>query len=289
MVEADKVYRVGRYDLVLPGDHALDRYQQTWRRYDTALGYIAKLVFTKYPDSAAIDVGANVGDSVALIRSYAEVPVLCIEGSPAFVSYLRGNTSRLANIDILECFVGTEGAAVDVGQLASARGTTSVVGATRTDPAAGADAPMRSLETILRDHPRYASAKLLKIDTDGFDFAILRTSSEMLARTMPVVHFEYDVCFRPDGEAESIAAITTLVKAGYVHFVVYDNFGNFMSSFSSGVADRFGDFNTCLLSNRVKSGTPAIYYLDVCAFVGPDRDLFDQLVTLERMLARNSA
>ncbi|HAZ47443.1 MAG TPA: hypothetical protein DDW76_13245 [Cyanobacteria bacterium UBA11369] len=80
-----KEYQIGRYQIILPSDHLLDAYQSTWLRYDKALGYIAHAIFEKYPKSSAIDIGANVGDSAALIRQYSDIPVLCIEGNPNFI------------------------------------------------------------------------------------------------------------------------------------------------------------------------------------------------------------
>ena len=63
----EKTYKIGRFELVLPSDHALEMYQTKWKLYDWILGEISRLVFCKYPDATVVDVGANVGDSAALI------------------------------------------------------------------------------------------------------------------------------------------------------------------------------------------------------------------------------
>jgi hypothetical protein len=74
-----KEYQIGNHKILLPLDHLLDKYQANWKRYDTVLGDVARIVFQKYPESTAIDIGANVGDTAALINKYIHVPVLCIE------------------------------------------------------------------------------------------------------------------------------------------------------------------------------------------------------------------
>src|SRR6266550_2375835 len=78
VIRADRVYSVGRHRLKLPWDCCLDVYQANYKRYDWALGEIAREIFAKYPKSCAIDIGANVGDSAALICKHQDVPVLCI-------------------------------------------------------------------------------------------------------------------------------------------------------------------------------------------------------------------
>src|SRR5258706_13186966 len=169
MPTALKEHRMGRFRRLLPADHPLDEYQRTWLRYDTALGYLAQTVFRKYADSCAIDIGANVGDSAALIRSHADVAVLCIEGNPEFSECLAHNASAIGRVELETCFVGDDGTVVDLERMHNGAGTASVV------EAVGSYAPrsseMKSLRTILRLHPEFSRAKLLKSDTDGSDFS----------------------------------------------------------------------------------------------------------------------
>lgn len=270
-----KEYQIGRYCLLLPIAHKLDDYQTRWKRYDTALGFIAQAVFQKYPDSFAIDIGANVGDSAALIRSFADISVLCIEGNPDFIDCLEQNISRIGNIDVEQCFVGNEGDSVDLDRILQQGGTATIVDAVHSEGTAIAE--MKSLETILQKHSKFVRSKLLKIDTDGFDFSIINASADVIARLQPVLYFEYDVTFKPTAIHESLQAMQTLISIGYESFLVYDNFGNYLMSLSHQDLEKFADLNAYLVSNRSKSGTPAVYYFDICAFVQNDRDLFEQL------------
>lgn len=274
-----KEYQIGRYQIVLPPDHLLERYQSTWLRYDTALGYIAGVVFQKYPTSSAIDIGANVGDSAALIRKYLDVPVLCVEGNPEFIEYLKQNALRIGGIEIEQCFVGNDGELVNLERLASSGGTASIVNAIAS--VGSAIVQTSSLASILERHPSFQNSKLLKIDTDGFDFFIIQTSIDAISKLFPVLYFEYDITFTANGEAAGLETIQTLVDLGYEYFAVYDNYGNYLISLSNQEYDRFIDLTAYLASNRKRNGTPSVYYFDIAAFTNNDVDLFEEIRQME--------
>jgi len=126
LFDVPKRHRIGRFELLLSGDHLLDRYQRDYRLTDTALGEIVRLAAAKYPDLTAVDIGANVGDTAAVMCRHRDIPVLCIEGHPAFVSLLRRNVARLpSGIEIAECLVGP-GGPVSLDQLRKHNGTATL-------------------------------------------------------------------------------------------------------------------------------------------------------------------
>ncbi len=271
-----KEYSIGPYQIILPYDHLLDRDQSTWLRYDTALGYIAGSVFQKYPESSAIDIGANVGDSAALIKKYVDIPVLCIEGNPQFIEYLKQNALRIGGIEIAEYFVGKEGDSVNLDRLLSCGGTASIIDAIDVEDAAGGT-KTKSLASIISNYPQFQNSQLLKIDTDGFDFFIIKSSIDLISQLSPVLYFEYDITFEANGESAGLETIQSLFEIGYEYFIVYDNYGNYLISLSNDEYDRFLDLTTYLASNRKRSGTPVVYYFDICAFTEKDLDLFEEI------------
>jgi FkbM family methyltransferase len=277
-----KEYIIGRHQLLLPDDHQLDQYQARWHRYDTALGYIAQVIFQKYPQASAIDIGANVGDSSALIQTYQDVPILCIEGNPEFLEFLYHNASIVGNLEIEESFIGADGEIVNFDYMQSQNGTASIVNAIDSDGLFLTE--LKSLDRVLQEHPSFQTAKLLKIDTDGFDFSIIQKSISVLSSLQPVIYFEYDISFTPDAREESLKALKSLLECGYKNFIVYDNYGNYLLSLSSQDYDKFIDLNTYLFSNRFASGMAAVYYLDICAFAEADTDLFEKIRQMERQL-----
>ena len=274
---SDREICIGDLPIRVPHSHQIDRYQQRWKRYDVALAEIARVVQTKYPDLTAVDVGANVGDSAALIRKHCNVPVLCVEGNDEFLPFLRENAKRIgADIELAECFVADDHSHIDPARINTARGTASMARAINCDPVSNAIAT-RSLESIVQEHTRFTQSKLLKIDTDGFDFPIICNSFNFLADARPIVFFEYDMEGSDDALQQSFRAVEILFETGYERHLVYDNFGNFLIQVDS--PHRFMELNAFLKSNR-RNGI-ATYYLDVCSFHTEDNDLCDQIRQIE--------
>ncbi|MBF0305506.1 MAG: FkbM family methyltransferase [Alphaproteobacteria bacterium] len=241
-----------------------------------ALGEVARLVGDKYPKATMIDIGANIGDSAALIRKHGDFPLLCVEGNPSFGQLLAENIQRIGgDIEVEPSFIGPEGTAVAPDQiLDDEKGSSRVVcdGA----PARGGEAArMIGLQTLLGKHPRFANPRLVKIDTDGYDFFIITTSIDLLSRLKPVIFYECAIFERPGGPDESINAMRALIAGGYRHFIVYDNFGNFLVHLTENDMGKFIDLIVYLISNAV-NGT-AVYYYDICAFHGNDGDVFNNV------------
>ncbi len=271
-----KEYTVGRTKLLLPANHALDRHQAKWKRYDRALGEIARLVWKKYPDSPAIDIGANVGDSAALINTYHDIPTLCIEGGAEFLPFLQENARRIgAHVVIEAAFVGDSESANVYALQSTEAGTAKLV----ANPQGTADIKVKSLAALLQSAPGFSHPRLLKIDTDGFDFQIIMTSVALLSELKPVLYYEYAPFEQPDGLADGIGSFQALLQAGYRHFIVYDNFGHYLIHLGAANAAQFIDLNGYLCSNRVNG--VAVPYFDICAFAPEDQDLFEALRAFE--------
>jgi FkbM family methyltransferase len=264
--------QIGKYRIRLPENSQVLNYKRAYQLYDTALGSIADTLKTKYPTLHAIDIGANVGDTAALIRQSAEIPVLCIEGDTILLPVLRENVARLGPGVIIEpSFVGPDGKAVNLNSADDLGRNTSLVQA--IDPSG--PIKLRSLRSILADHPQFAQAKLLKIDTEGFDFDIIRQSLEFIQQSKPVIFFEYEPHFRPNEPRAGLDTIETLVRAGYSDLIYYDNFGNFLLHSDTSNSSLFGDLDSYLMSNK-RHGV-AVHYFDICALHQEDADLLPRI------------
>jgi FkbM family methyltransferase len=260
--------QIGPYRIHLPWNSQWLNYRGRFHLQDTALGQIAAVLREKYPALHAIDIGANVGDTAALIRESGEIPVLCIEGDPVLLPLLKENVAQLgAGVVIEPSFVGPDGSAVDLASTTDLGRNASLVRA--TDPQGSVK--LRSLRTILANRPDFAHSKLLKTDTEGFDFDIIRQSIELIQRAKPAIFFEYNPHFRPHELHAGIDTIRTLVGEGYSEFIYYDNFGNFLLHSNAGNESIFSDLDGYLGSNH-RHGA-AILYFDICALHHEDADL----------------
>ena len=246
------------------------------------LGELVPLLLDKYPDATAIDVGANIGDTAALLCRERTIPVLCIEGHPRFLPYLRRNLERLpSGIEVAECLVGARAGTISATSFVAHHGTAMVQGT--SDGATDGDGiPVKPLAEVLREHPRFLSTRLLKIDTDGSDFEILRSSLDVITQAHPVLYFEYDPTLRADGASAAQETIAALMTAGYRSFLVQDNFGHFLECVDAHVDERFAALDRYLFSHLYFGRQ--IYYYDVCAFSAADEDLCAALQSTHRLL-----
>jgi len=266
---------VGRYRICLPRGSILNEIQQRYKRYDVALGEIASVIAAKYPNLRAIDIGANVGDTASLIRRYADIPVLCVEGDPVLMPLLRRNAATLGDGIVIEpSFVGPEGTWVDLSKATALGVNASLVGALAGN-AGERSTRLRRLESILDDHHDFSAAKLVKIDAEGFDFDIVSHSTSFLGRAKPAVFFEYQPSLRPYEPQAGVEAIETLQQLGYTAFLYYDNFGNFLIRLRDTDRDKVVDLNSYLEANH-RFGT-VVHYFDICAFHEEDVDLAEEI------------
>jgi FkbM family methyltransferase len=272
----NKEYRIGRFKLTLPSDHQLDEFQRHYRLHNTALGEIARIAARKYPDLVAVDVGANIGDTAASLCRHMDIPVLCIEGHPAFVALLRHNLKQLPQcIEVAECLAGAPAGEIVVGHLKNHNGTATIMSEAPMAKG-GRTIRIRPLPDILGDHPRFGRPRLVKIDTDGWDFNILLSSAGFIADVHPILYFEYMPYSQDDALAQSIEVIIKLQELGYDRFLVYDNFGNFVETIEADATERFRGMNRYLMSQRL-FGRIAIHYYDIAAFVSNDADIAIEL------------
>lgn len=261
-------YEIGPFTLMLPVDHPLPAYREAWKLYDEPLRYIADGIRTMHGELRVIDIGANVGDSAAIANVGGTTPVLCIEGDPAYLPFLERNAKELGpHVQVAHCFVGSTEGFVNPEELDRRAGTTSAVRALRKGSAGGV--PLSRLDAILDKHPSFEGSRLLKSDTDGYDFEIILSHIEFLAARRPVLFFEYDVVESEASIDDSFRCIDALLEAGYRWFLIFDNFGNLLCSTSS--VSPFVELNRYLLSNA-RFGR-AVYYLDVCAIAEPEEGL----------------
>ncbi len=267
-----KFVQIGQYRIHFPAKSLWPIYRDSFQRYDVPLAQIAGVLKVKYPTLHAIDIGANVGDTAALISEYAKIPVLCIEGDPILLRFLKENAVQLGpGVKIEPSFVGPDGTTVNLSLSDDLGRNASLVQA--IDPRGSVK--FRSLQAILSDHPEFGCAKLLKTDTEGFDFDIIRQSIEFIRHSKPVVFFEYDPHLRPDEPLAGLETIQALISIGYSDFIYHDNYGNFLLHSDSNNSSIFNDLNSYLASNR-RHGV-AIYYFDICALHEEDADLVPKI------------
>jgi FkbM family methyltransferase len=254
----------------LPGSHELPILRVVFSEYSSNLARIARQVVQKYPALHIVDIGANVGDSAAILRSAVNAPILSIEGREEFYSLLTQNAASLGNVTCVHSLV-SEKAEERSGQLVERYGTAVFV-----EEHDGPAAPVRSLLQILESSGEFNTSKLIKIDTDGFDCAILRGAMDWLARMRPVIFFEFDPASLTAQGEKGYEIFDQLRAAGYAAALIYHNSGEFIFGTKLDSHDLFVDWYEFLVRKR------AAMYCDVCAFSAEDLDLYEKMRGAER-------
>jgi FkbM family methyltransferase len=218
-------FSLGAYNLRLPLSHELPFYRRNFPDYGSNLGKVSFYAKRKYPDLTMIDVGANIGDSVATVHTYSDHPVLCLEGEPRFFQLLKENTCNLPAVEIEQTFIGALGDYV--GSIDARLGNAQVL----LGPTPGL-ASICTLSEALARHPRFATAKLLKIDAEGFDCRIIAAETKLLKINKPILFFEYyPKCSELVGQ-KAFPVFTTLSSLGYSAVLIYQNVGRYFMGIS---------------------------------------------------------
>ncbi|RDU65677.1 hypothetical protein CQA44_00910 [Helicobacter sp. MIT 14-3879] len=101
----------------------------------------------------------------------------------------------------------------------------------------------------------------IKIDTDGFDFKVLRSAKQTLIKYKPCIYFEWDKFHLESQQEKPISIFSYLLSLGYEECMIFDNFGNAICVINSCDCQ-----NLQMLLDYTKNSQCNIYYYDVLSF-----------------------
>lgn len=245
--------------LLAPPEHMLDRYQAAHPLYDRQLPRIARVVDELTRGELFIDVGANIGDTVALLRSAGcRNPILALEPSARFLTFASLNIERFADVELRQAFVGPGGVRFALDER---RGTASAV------TMAGAAEPQ--IPTIALANLTDRKTALVKTDTDGLDAKVLASGLSFLRAAQPLIWSEAEV-HATDDVGEWIEVLTQLTES-HPHIIAFDNFGfpvvyGALGSTLPTLRDLLEYCRRHAAVPATRGGEPRIHYLDLALF-----------------------
>lgn len=282
----DVLFPLPNFFLRLPKDHLLPFYRQAHPLYDRFLPHLAKCLA---PADIVVDVGANCGDSLAaMCCSNPSLHYLCIEPDPVFFSYLEKNTHALkevfpvASIKLLRCLVGEE---ILCAELVGSGGTKSAVPLARLGTSIPPTANIHhslSLETIVKTafSDVDKNVRLIKSDTDGYDYDVINSAGSVLENDQPILFFEAQFGDRHQRDGYTVL-FENLTRNGYSDFWVFDNFGNLLLHVNR-LVDLAHLLDYVERQNR-REATRTVYYYDILACSNEDRSFL--VATVDRFVA----
>lgn len=258
-------YTVHGATLQIPLSHALPRILLRHPNYSANIGRIAAAIKTKYPTTSMIDIGANVGDTIAMVRRYCTLPMLCIDGDPTFFKLLAKNAQQWSDIYLEYAFVGLESKTI-AAELNSKDGTAYL-----SERKNSQKINVYRLSDILEQHALFSDSKLLKIDTDGYDTLIIKGSIDVLKKSHAVIYFEYDPSLFMQHDPNGYNVFSLLRSIGYTSALFFANTGELYANID------LSDDTQLRHTHEMLASTPHIAYFDICAFHISDLDICDKV------------
>ena len=258
-------FEVAGMTLEMPLSHDLPLYLARFPLYSGNLARLAAACADAYPDLAVVDVGANVGDSLAFACQAPVAEVLCVEGDPRYLTFLRTNAAGAGHrAAIAPVLLGAA-----TGEIEAPYVTSQGTGGFRTF-SAGASASVRTvtLDDLLADRPMGGRFKLLKSDTDGFEAHVLAGATESVRRHRPVLFLEYHPHLLATNGSDGLHLLKALRDESYSGAVVYDNFGDLLLTL------RLDDVELLEELHRYFRGRGTDQYLDLALFHSEDDELY---------------
>ena len=171
--------------LQAPEINELNKIFSDYKYYDSLLGRLSTFIREKRGSIVGIDVGSNIGDSIAHFELRENDTYLAIEPDSLFLPYLKSNWPTCQVVK-LERYCSDHNCVEGVS----------------------------TIDAIIAEHSWFYS-NLLKIDTDGHDLKAILGASEYIKREVPYLLFEYDLTMKPANLEDTDKVLDLLSSAGY--------------------------------------------------------------------------
>jgi len=266
------------YELSVPSGHVLLRFLtpgsglfQPYRERGLAL--VATAIDRLHRTGVVVDIGANIGDTLAIIARHCELNVLCVEPSEYFLPFLRQNVERhfAGRATVEDCYV--------TARVDEPRRELMHWGGT-ANPIAGSRSEHGSVVPISRLVSEASNVALLKIDTDGADLDLVEGCLSLQKPTFPI-YFELEITTGDPDDARAACAraqrfFSHSVDAGYRRAFAWDDPGRFY-----GCLDLSDDFTVSNLLNYLTHlKHRPIWGFDICLVHDSDTEFFSQVSDL---------
>jgi FkbM family methyltransferase len=265
--------KVGNYFIDMPGNNVQISTYKYRPDANDLLGTLSLCVAKKYPGLSVIDIGANVGDTVAVIKTAIDVPVIGIEGDNVSYQFLERNTKQFENVLILKQFLGDKKQTLQVELEKSGWNTTLI-----PTEGKGQELTLLTLDEVLEQQKLSSrEIKVLKVDCEGFDTIILRGATGLIQSQKPAIFFEYNKTSMEAIHEDGLSTLLSLEKCGYRSVLFFDNYGRYM--LTAPINDHA---LIKQLHNYSEDGVSQVGYYDVCLFHESDGDIekeFTSIVT----------
>jgi FkbM family methyltransferase len=260
-------HRYDKFSILLPSNHLLPTYQRLYPNYDRFLPHLAKYIS---PSDTIVDVGANVGDTLAgMIAQNSRASYVCIEPDTSFFRFLEKNIERMKDrldglkIEAIQALVGKS---ISNVSLTGQGGTKHAVVCTEQG------IKSRPLDEIILSTLKI---RLLKSDVDGFDYDVIDSSMAAIKKYSPIIFFECQLD-NIDQKNRYTETLQSLEAAGYCDWTIFDNFGEVVLRTSAiSVVIQLMNY---IWQQNIGMATRTIFYFDILSVQKLDTTLIDNVL-----------
>lgn len=267
------VVNVGKYPIQMPGNSMQLVNYQLYPHLNSQFGRLALAIEKKYSDLVVIDVGANVGDTIAVLKSVIDVPIIAVEGDELCYEYLERNIRQFQNVYLIKSYLGEKAQSVIVNLEHEGWNATIIPG-----EEGAKKITFSTLDEVIKSGG-FADLmlKLLKIDVEGFDTIVLRGASEIIRKHQPVLFFEYNMKNMKAINEDGLSTLLSFEKFGYERIVFFDHKGNLVLA-----TDMQNNEAITYMHNYISSEKNLLAYFDICIFHRDDREIAEGFLATEK-------
>ncbi|MBS1599290.1 MAG: FkbM family methyltransferase [Bacteroidetes bacterium] len=258
--------------VLMPKSHSITYNLSHFPYYNTNLQRITQQYqqFRKERFSI-VDVGANIGDTLLMLRQVTEAPVHCFEGDPFYFDLLKKNSAQIKECYIHNILLSDKPVSVKVKN-ESALGTSKFV----ADAEGGTSLDFSSIDHFFEKNFSNEKIGIIKTDTDGYDLKILKGAENILRRHHPVIFLEYDRTLFEKNNDDGITFLNYLQDLDYNGILVYDNYGKLIC------ITELKEKKTILsLHAYIKNQKITFPFYDLAIFAAKDGVFFNSFSNLE--------
>jgi FkbM family methyltransferase len=261
----------------MPAEHPLPAVLHRFPQYNRPLAMAIKAIASSSsgsPNLTVVDVGANIGETVAVIEQLVpDVSYLCIEADDDIARICRFNHRGNPRVQIEQCYIGENaGSLVMLQDDGRANPTTKLIDQANFDESSNYGRLVR-LDTVAGPFAdAHHGLSLIKVDTEGYDFSVLRSGPRLIERYRPALYFEWFPDLLTDLQEEVWNGFDYLEGFGYLHFVFFSSQGDYYCHLSR--PDHFVLKSLASTASQNKS----LLYFDV--FASTDAAVCQRLVEL---------
>lgn len=255
--------KVGGTVLEIPAHHPLPQLMVAQPNRDQCVAIAAKFFGEKYPDRSMIDIGANVGDTAALICESCENDLILVEASDFYFPFLEKNAVKFKNSAKLVNAIVSDGNDIK-GELVHWGGTAELH--ISDDLQASATTSLEQLTDT--------DVCFLKTDTDGHDFKILLAGISWVGLQKTGILLESQIRTKNDFN-NSVKLFEELAGFGYDRFIVWDDACNHI--ISTVDASVVIDLHRFLLANALEKISNKLSDLDILCIHSRDLNIYNSI------------